>query len=58
MTMAITTGSALLVTAGFATAEPMTSGRPPAVLTPEQCQEVWKNAVPTGNVLAEKDAKP
>jgi len=56
--LAITTGLALLITTGMALAEPMTSGRPSAVLTPEQCQEVWKKAVPTGDVLAEKDAKP
>ncbi len=56
--LAIPTGLALLITTGIALAEPMTSGRPSAVLTPEQCQEVWKKAVPTGDVLAEKDAKP
>jgi hypothetical protein len=56
--LTITTGLALLFTTGFALAEPMTSGRPSAVLSPEQCNEVWKQAVPSGDVLAEKDAKP
>jgi hypothetical protein len=49
---------ALLLITGYALAEPMTSGRPSAVLNPEQCNEVWKKAVPTGDVLTEKDAEP
>jgi hypothetical protein len=56
--LAIASGLALLFTTGIALAEPMTSGRPSAVLSPEQCNEVWKKAVPSGDVLAEKDAKP
>jgi hypothetical protein len=47
--LAITTGLALLLTTAYTLSEP---------LTPEQCQEVWNKAVPTGDVLAEKDAKP
>jgi hypothetical protein len=56
--LAITTGLALLLSTGYAFAEPMTSGRPSAVLTPEQCQEVWTKAVPKGDALAKKDARP
>ena len=36
----------------------MTSGRPSAVLTPAQCQEVWGEAVPSGEFLLKKDAAP
>ncbi|MBK5198355.1 MAG: hypothetical protein JJE37_08735 [Methyloceanibacter sp.] len=48
----------MLLTTGYALAGQMTSGRPSAVLTPEQCQEVWSKAVPTGDALAKKDAVP
>jgi hypothetical protein len=36
----------------------MTSGRPSAVLTPDQCNEVWSKAVPTGDTLAQANAAP
>ena len=36
----------------------MTSGRPSAVLNPAQCQEVWGEAVPSGEFLLKKDAAP
>jgi len=49
----------LLFTAGYClAANTMTSGRPSAVLTPAQCQEVWSKAVPTGDALAKKNAHP
>ena len=55
----------LLVGAGYALAQgtpnspdTMSSGRPSAVLTDAQCQEVWKKAVPSGDTLAQADAAP
>jgi hypothetical protein len=36
----------------------MTSGRPSAVLNPEQCTAIWNNAVPTGDLLAKSAAAP
>src|SRR4029079_14816647 len=36
----------------------MTSGRPSAVLNPEQCQAIWNNAVPSGDLLAQSAAAP
>jgi hypothetical protein len=50
--------SILSITGALAQKNTMTSGRPSAALTPEQCQEVWKKAVPSGEFLAEKDAAP
>jgi hypothetical protein len=51
---------ALLLTAGYASAQQntMTAGRPSAVLTPDQCNEVWSKAVPKGDTLAQADAAP
>ena len=53
----------LLVGAGYALAQgtpnsTMSSGRPSAVLTDAQCQEVWTKAVPSGDTLAQADAAP
>lgn len=50
----------LLVTGtyAFAGASQMESGRPSAVLTPEQCQQVWGKAVPAGDSLAAANAAP
>jgi EF hand len=60
--LATLTGLALLLTAGYAFAQEtpntMTSGRPSAVLTPDQCNEVWSKAVPKGDTLAQADAAP
>ena len=36
----------------------MTSGRPSAVLTPDQCQQVWSQAAPSGDALPEAKATP
>ena len=36
----------------------MTSGRPSAALNPEQCAAIWKNAVPSGDLLAQSAAAP
>ena len=51
-----------LPAAFFATAalgqNTMTSGRPSAILNPVQCQEVWSEAVPSGEYLLKKDAAP
>ena len=60
--LATLTSLALLLTAGYALAQgtpnTMTSGRPSAVLTDAQCQEVWSKAVPKGDTLAQADAAP
>src|SRR5262245_63961872 len=34
------------------TANTMTSGRPSAVLTPEQCNAIWSKALPSGGMMA------
>jgi hypothetical protein len=34
----------------------MTSGRPSATLNPEQCAAIWKNAVPSGDLLLVQSA--
>jgi hypothetical protein len=36
----------------------MTSGRPSAVLTKQQCKAVWKAAVPHGRYLDKANARP
>jgi len=56
--LATVTSLALLLTAGYALATPMTSGRPSAVLTTSQCQEVWSTAATNGDTLSEKNALP
>jgi hypothetical protein len=50
--------SALGVTCAFAQPNTMTSGRPSAALTAEQCQQVWAKAVPSGDALAAANAAP
>jgi hypothetical protein len=52
------TALALIFASGsaFAGAGEMSSGRPSAVLTPEQCADVWKRAVPSGDSLAQANA--
>ena len=52
------TSLALLLSAAHALAEPMTSGRPAAVLKDSQCQEVWSTAAMKDNTLSKKDAVP
>jgi hypothetical protein len=42
----------------LAQANNMTSGRPSATLNPEQCAAIWKNAVPSGDLLAQSAAAP
>lgn len=56
--LAITTGLALLLSTGYAFAEPMTSGRPSAVLNDTQCQSVWSRTERDGDTLSEGKAKP
>ena len=48
----------LTVTCAFAQSNSMTSGRPSAVLTPDQCAQVWAKAVPSGDFLTEAIAAP
>lgn len=57
-TFAILTGVAVMLVAGYASAQAMTSGRPSAVLTKSQCKAVWKAAVPSGRFLNKSDARP
>ena len=45
-------------TCALALANTMTSGRPSAALNPEQCAAIWKNAVPSGDLLAQSAAAP
>jgi len=58
--LATLTGLALILTFSYATAQQntMTSGRPSAVLTPDQCNAIWSKAVPSGNGLAQATAAP
>ena len=52
--LATLTSLALLLTAGFASAQnTMTSSPPSAVLTPDQCNEVWSKAVTKGDARAQ-----
>jgi hypothetical protein len=48
----------LTATCALAQANTMTSGRPSAALNPEQCEAIWKNAVPSGDLLAKSAAAP
>lgn len=48
----------LAATCAVAQTNNMTSGRPSAVLNPEQCTAIWNNAVPTGDLLAKSAAAP
>jgi hypothetical protein len=48
----------LTATSVLAQANTMTSGRPSAALNPEQCEAIWNNAVPSGELLAESAAAP
>jgi hypothetical protein len=57
-TLSILAGMAVLLVSGYASAATMTSGRPSAVLTREQCLAVWHIAVPTGRYLYRQDAGP
>ena len=54
--LAITTGLALRLSTGYAFAEPMTSGRPSAVLDDAQCQSVWSRTERDGDTLSEGKA--
>ena len=57
-TPAILMSFALLFATGYAYAGTMTSGRPSAVLTREQCKTVWHAAVPSGHYLDRQTAHP
>ena len=57
-TLSILAGMAVMLVSGYASAATMTSGRPSAVLTREQCLAVWHIAVPTGRYLYRQDAGP
>ena len=48
----------LTATCLLAQTNTMTSGRPSAALTPDQCQQVWGQAVPSGDALPEASATP
>jgi hypothetical protein len=49
---------AVLLATGYASAATMTSGRPSAVLTKQQCKTVWNAAVPSGRYLYSQNAAP
>jgi len=57
-TPAILMSFALLFATGYAYAGTMTSGRPSAVLTREQCKTVWHAAVPSDHYLDMQNAHP
>jgi hypothetical protein len=48
----------LTATCVLAQANTMTSGRPSAALNTEQCEAIWNNAVPSGDLLAKSAAAP
>ena len=48
----------LTATCLLAQSNTMTSGRPSATLNPEQCAAIWKNAVPSGDLMAQSAAAP
>jgi len=48
----------LTATCVLAQANTMTSGRPSAALNPEQCEAIWNNAVPSGDLLVQAAAAP
>jgi len=48
----------LTATCVLAQANTMSSGRPSAVLNPEQCEAIWNNAVPLGDLLVQAAAAP
>lgn len=55
--LATLTSLALLLTAGHTSAQnTMTSGRPSAVLTPDQCNEVWNREVSDSDTRVQADA--
>jgi len=54
--LATFTSLALLLGATYSSAEPMTSGRPAAVLKDSQCQEVWTIAATKNDMLSRNDA--
>ncbi len=55
---AILMSFAVLLATGYASAATMTSGRPSAVLTKQQCKTVWNAAVPSGRYLDRQNAAP
>lgn len=57
-TLVILSGVAVLITTGYASAATMSSGRPSAVLSRDDCKAVWKAAVPSGRYLDRADAAP
>ena len=62
MKLAALTSVALLLSAGSALAQAtpnsMSSGRPSAVLNPDQCKAVWTMASPDGATLSKDKAVP
>ena len=48
----------LTATCVLAQANTMTSGRPSATLNPEQCEAIWNNTVPSGDLLVQSAAAP
>jgi hypothetical protein len=58
MKLLFMTSMAILFTGTCALAEPMTSGRPTAVLNNAQCQDVWAKVHKDGDSLLQEKARP
>lgn len=52
------TSMVILLSGGFALAEPMTSGRPSAVLDEAQCKSLWDKIDKDADGLKEAQARP
>ena len=58
MKLATLTSVLVVLSAGYALAQTMTSGRPTAVLNDDQCKSVWAMASPNGDTLSQDKATP
>ena len=58
MKLLLVTSMAILFTGAHALAEPMTSGRPTAVLNNAQCQDLWAKVHKDGDSLLRDKARP
>ena len=56
--LALVLGTGLVLAGGGGGQNTMSSGRPSAVLTPERCSQLWKMAVPEGDMLPQANSGP